>query len=197
MDPFDPQAIDPLTLFREWLAEATASEPNDPNAMALATATADGLPSVRMVLLKAADERGFVFYTNRESQKGEELRANPHAALCLHWKSLRRQVRVAGPVSELPPEDAATYFGTRSRMSQIGAWASQQSRPLRSRAMLEERTHQYEAVFPDAIPRPPYWVGFSVEPLRVEFWQDRPYRLHDRMVFHRSEKGWTKERLYP
>ncbi len=197
MDPFHSEAIDPLAAFRSWLEEAKASEPNDPNAMALATATPDGVPSVRMVLLKRADERGFAFYTNRDSQKGEELRANPHAALCFHWKSLRRQVRVAGPVVELQPEDATAYFHSRSRMSQVGAWASEQSRPLPSRAVLEGRAQEFEALFPDEVPRPPYWTGFAVESRRIEFWRDGPNRLHDRMLFTRTESGWVTERLYP
>ncbi len=197
MNPFLPDALDPLALFQSWLAEAGRSEPNDPNAMALATASAAGVPSVRMVLLKRADEHGFVFYTNRESRKGKELRANPHAALCFHWKSLQRQVRVAGTVTEVPGEDADAYFASRSRMSQIGAWASLQSRPLPSRTLLEERAHEYEMQFPGAVPRPPYWTGFAVDPERIEFWESRSYRLHDRVVFVRAEGAWTKERLYP
>jgi pyridoxamine 5'-phosphate oxidase len=191
------QATDPLALFGEWMAEAKASEPNDPNAMSLATSTPDGHPSVRIVLLKRFNADGFAFYTNGESRKGCELRANPRAALCLHWKSLRRQVRLEGPLVELAPEDVDEYFHSRHRMSQIGAWASQQSRPLDSREDLIKRTHEIEFQFPGEIPRPTYWTGFSLQPSRIEFWHERDFRLHDRFVFEQNGTLWTKQRLYP
>ncbi len=192
------EASEPLDLFRRWMEDAKKSELNDPNAMSLATATPDGIPSVRIVLLKRADEHGFAFYTNGESRKGGELRANPHAALCLHWKSRQRQVRIEGPITELPPEDVDAYFARRARMSQIGAWASQQSRPLSSREDLLASTEKYEAEFPDEVPRPPYWTGFLVKPASIEFWQEGDYRLHDRFVFSpTAEHTWTKQRLFP
>lgn len=190
-------AADPFALFDRWMADAKLSELNDPNAMSLATATPDGIPSVRIVLLKRVDDRGFSFYTNGESRKGGELRANPRAALCFHWKSRQRQVRVEGAITELPPEDVDQYFTRRPRMSQIGAWASQQSRPLPSREELIERTHQYEAEFPEAIPRPPYWTGFVLKPSRIEFWQEGAYRLHDRFIFALAGDSWSKQRLFP
>jgi pyridoxamine 5'-phosphate oxidase len=166
--------------------------------MSLATATPEGQPSVRIVLLKRYDANGFAFYTNGESRKGDELRANPRAALCLHWKSRQRQVRIEGSIRELPPEDVDLYFKRRHRMSQIGAWASQQSRPLSSREELEARTAEFEEKFPGEVPRPPYWTGFSVRPERIEFWQERDFRLHDRIVFTRDpEAEWTRQRLYP
>jgi pyridoxamine 5'-phosphate oxidase len=195
--PTMEDASDPYALFDRWMADAKLSELNDPNAMSLATATRDGVPSVRIVLLKRVDDRGFSFYTNGESRKGGELRANPHAALCFHWKSRQRQVRVEGNITELPPEDVDAYFAHRPRMSQIGAWASQQSRPLASRDELIERTHQYEAEFPEQIPRPPYWTGFVVKPASIEFWQEGAYRLHDRFVFTAGGTQWNKQRLYP
>jgi pyridoxamine 5'-phosphate oxidase len=191
---------DPFELFAGWLEEAKASEPNDPNAMALATVDADGLPGVRMVLLKGYDERGFVFYSNAESQKGTELAGNPKAAVVLHWKSLRRQVRVRGPVSEVSAEEADEYFNSRPRDSRIGAWASQQSRPLESRFALEKAVAKYAAKYAiGAVPRPPYWRGFRIAPVYIEFWHDRPFRLHDRVIFKRPrpEGAWTKERFYP
>ena len=192
------EADDPYSLFGTWMEAAKASEVNDPNAMALATATPNGRPSVRIVLLKRYDENGFAFYTNGESRKGHELRENKFAALCLHWKSLRRQVRVEGTIAELPPEDADAYFRGRPRMSQIGAWASQQSRPLESREELLTRTEEFEEKFPNEVPRPPNWTGFAVKAKRIEFWQERDFRLHDRIVFERSDGGlWTKQRLYP
>ena len=193
------QSTDPLTLFTAWMADAKASELNDPNAMSLATSTQDGHPSVRIVLLKRFNANGFAFYTNGDSRKGHELRANPRAALCLHWKSLKRQVRIEGPLVELPPEDVDAYFRSRHRMSQIGAWASQQSRPLASREDLIERTREIEVKFPGEIPRPPYWTGFSVQPIRFELWQERDFRLHDRFLFERADPSatWTKQRLYP
>lgn len=192
------EAKEPFALFREWMEDAKAAEVNDPNAMSLATCTNDGRPSVRIVLLKQFDEQGATFYTNGESRKGLELRANHHAALCLHWKSLRRQVRIEGPITELSPENVDAYFKRRVRMSQIGAWASQQSRPLESREELLERTKEFEAKFPGEVPRPPYWTGFVVMPERVEFWKEQDYRLHDRFIFEPAAGGgWTKQRLYP
>lgn len=193
-------AEDPLALFHAWLGEATAHEPNDPNAMALATVDADGLPDVRMVLLKEADERGFVFYTNAESAKGGELAANPKAALCFYWKSLRRQVRVRGPVTPVSEGESDAYFATRPRGSRIGAWASQQSRPLESRFALEAAVAKFTAKFGvGEVPRPPYWHGFRILPLQIEFWHHRLFRLHERVVFSRSQAGeaWSKTRLYP
>jgi len=198
MKPFDAEdAEDPLDLFHIWMTEAAGTEPNDPEAVALATSTPDGHPSVRMVLMKRLDQRGFSFYTNAESQKGTELLANPHAAMCFHWKTQRRQVRVVGPVTELSPGDADQYFHSRGRLSQIGALASQQSRPLASRAELEARTAALVEQYPGEVPRPPYWRGFVLSPERVEFWQDGPSRLHDRIVFTRTDGHWTKIRLYP
>ena len=195
---------DPYALFEEWLAEAGKSEPNDPNAMALATADAGGVPSVRMVLLKGVDPKGFVFYTNTESRKGEQLLANRNAALCFHWKSLRRQVRVEGAVEQVSDAEADAYYNSRPRESRIGAWASQQSRPLEGRWELEKRVAQYAAKFGlGDVPRPPHWTGFRVLPRRIEFWQDRPFRLHDRLVFQcASAEGaepaaWATEHLYP
>jgi pyridoxamine 5'-phosphate oxidase len=189
---------DPIEVFREWLTEAEAAEPNDPNAMALATVDAAGNPSVRMVLLKGLDERGFAFYTNFESRKGEELLARPRAALCFHWKSLRKQVRVEGPVEIVSEADADAYFHSRARISQIGAAASQQSRPLDSRATLEQRVAELEARLKGAkVPRPPNWSGFRLLPKTIEFWKDGAYRLHDRVLFTRQGMDWTTERLYP
>ena len=192
------RASEPLALFHAWMDEAKKSEVNDANAMSLATATPDGVPSVRIVLLKAADERGFSFYTNGESRKGRELRADAHVALCLHWKTLQRQVRVEGTVTELPSEDVDAYFKRRHRMSQIGAWASQQSRALERREELIARTEEFEAKFPGEVPRPPYWTGFVCKPRSIELWQEREFRLHDRVVFTSDGAGgWTKQRLYP
>jgi len=191
---------DPLTLFADWLAAAREKEVNDPNAMALATVDADGLPDVRMVLLKDFDARGFVFYTNTESSKGRQLEVNPKAALCFHWKSLRRQVRLRGAIARVSEEEADEYFQSRARDSRIGAWASHQSRPLESRYALQKEIARYAAKFGlGAVPRPPHWTGYRLDPVRIEFWRDRPFRLHDRLAFERPEPGstWKPERLYP
>jgi pyridoxamine 5'-phosphate oxidase len=191
------QAADPIRLFGEWFAEASASEPNDPNAMALASVDGDGLPDVRMVLMKEYDAKGFVFFTNFESTKARELLGQKKAALVFHWKSLRRQVRARGPVSEVTEAEADAYFATRSRGSQIGAWASRQSRPLESRAVLEAAAAEYEVKYPGDVPRPPHWRGFRVAIQEIEFWQDGAYRLHDRVVFRRAGEAWERTRLYP
>ena len=191
---------DPFQIFAEWLVDAEKSEPNDPNGMALATVDEEGLPNVRMVLLKDADERGFVFYTNYESQKGQEILGTMKAALCFHWKSLRRQVRVRGIVEQVTAAEADAYFASRAKQSQIGAWASQQSRPLEGRFALEASVAMYGAKYAlGTVPRPPQWSGFRIKPLSIEFWHDRPFRLHDRVVFRRSDpdSGWVKTRLYP
>ena len=191
---------DPFQIFAEWLVDAEKSEPNDPNGMALATVDEEGLPNVRMVLLKDADERGFVFYTNYESQKGQEILGTKKAALCFHWKSLRRQVRVRGIVEQVSAAEADAYFASRAKQSQIGAWASQQSRPLEGRFALEASVAMYGAKYAlGTVPRPPQWSGFRIKPLSIEFWHDRPFRLHDRVVFRRPDPdgGWTKTRLYP
>ena len=188
----------PIDVFQEWLAEAEQAEPNDPNAMSLATVDGSGQPSVRMVLLKGVDRRGFAFYTNFESRKGQELLSHPRAALCFHWKSLRRQVRVEGAVELVTEEEADTYFHSRARVSQIGAVASDQSRPLDSRATLEARVAEIEARYAgQPIPRPPHWAGFRVIPAAIEFWKDGAFRLHDRIRFERTATGWKTERLYP
>lgn len=191
---------DPFALFADWLKEAGTTEPNDPNAMALATVDPDGLPNVRMVLLKDVDPHGFVFYTNLESAKGKELTTNPKAALCFHWKSLRRQVRVRGPLTPVPDAEADAYFQSRARDSRIGAWASKQSRPMEGRFALEKRVAGYAAKYGlGHIPRPPHWSGFRLRPTEIEFWRDRPFRLHDRLVFARGSKGgdWATKRLFP
>ncbi|KXV11949.1 pyridoxamine 5'-phosphate oxidase [Gluconobacter oxydans] len=189
---------DPFALFAAWMSDAEKSEPNDPNAMAVATATPDGRPSVRMLLLKGVDERGFVFYTNLESRKGRELLANPHVALLFHWKSLRRQIRIEGPVEAVSAAEADAYFASRSRMSRLGAIASDQSRPLDDRNTFEERLKAVDEKYGDGpIPRPANWSGFRVLPEAIEFWQDRPYRLHDRAVWTRDGNGWNVTRLYP
>lgn len=192
------EASDPYDLFDAWFADAKASEPADPNAMALATTTPDGFPSVRIVLLKGLDRQGFVFYTNAESRKGVELKANPRAALCFHWKSLKRQVRIEGSIAQATDAEADAYFAGRPRDSRIGAWASEQSRPLDARATFEARIRQFDAKYPgEIVPRPPFWVGFRLAPTKIEFWQDRPFRLHDRLVFTPEGTGWAIERLYP
>jgi pyridoxamine 5'-phosphate oxidase len=190
---------DPFALFDEWFAEARTSEPNDPEAMALATADAAGDPSVRMVLLKGHGPDGFVFYTNEDSNKGRELKENPEAALLFHWKSLRRQVRIEGGVERVQAEVADAYFASRSRDSQIGAWTSDQSRPLESRGYFEARYEEMKRRFEGhEVPRPPNWGGFRVVPLIFEFWQDRPYRLHERRVFRAQNDGsWAQALLYP
>ncbi len=189
---------DPIALFKKWLAEAEKTEPNDPNAMALATVAEDGMPAVRMVLLKGLDDRGFVFYSNLESRKGRHLARTPKAALCFHWKSLRRQVKVQGPVVPVDDAEADAYFASRDRGSQIGAWASKQSQPLTGRFELEKRVAKYTAKFNiGKVPRPDFWSGFRIDPVRIEFWEDRPFRLHDRLVFHREDDGWRTEKLYP
>ncbi len=191
-------AHDPHALFDEWLAEARLGEPNDPTAMALATADREGRPSLRMVLMKGHDARGFVFYTNLDSRKGGELAANPRAAMLFHWKSLRRQVRIEGPVEPVSEAEADAYFATRSRDSQLGAWASDQSRPLDARATFEARYEETRRRFEGGeVPRPPRWSGWRVVPERIEFWIDRDHRLHERRLFTRSGEGWSEGLLYP
>ena len=193
------ESAEPFRLFAEWLDDATKSEPNDPNGLALATVDKDGMPDVRMVLLKGFDEEGFVFYTNFESAKGREILSSMKAAMCFHWKSLRRQVRIRGPVEIVSDEEADAYFKTRPRGSRIGAWASKQSRPLESRFALEKAVAEYTAKYAiGEIPRPKHWSGFRLVPSYIEFWHDRPFRLHDRIVFTRTDQGgWEKARLYP
>ena len=188
---------DPFALFEAWYAKATASEPNNANAMALATATPDGAPSVRMVLLKEHGRDGFVFYTNAESRKGAEIRANPRAALLFHWKSLRRQVRIEGPLTEVSAAMADAYFASRHPESRLGSAASDQSRPLDSRATYLARVEALRARYGEDVPRPPHWTGFRLAPERIEFWLDREHRLHERRQFVRSEDGWSSKLLYP
>jgi pyridoxamine 5'-phosphate oxidase len=194
------EADEPLRLFAAWFEDARKAEPNDPDAMALATVDADGLPNVRMVLLKGFDERGFVFYTNVRSVKGGELAQTPRAALTLYWKSLQRQVRARGDVEPVSDAEADAYFASRSRMAQIGAWASKQSRPLESRLAFEKAVAVNTAKFSvGSVPRPQFWSGYRVVPREIEFWQERPFRLHDRIRFRREHPGarWSKTRLYP
>ncbi len=191
-------AGDPFALFRQWLAEAEKAEADDPAAMTLATADAGGRISARVMLLKGVEDGGFVFYTNTLSRKGEQLRENPHAALCFHWKNLRRQVRVEGAAAPVPPAQADAYFKTRPRGSQLGAWASLQSQALDQRTTLDARVKEFEATFEGQdVPRPPHWSGYRVEPVYIEFWQDRKFRLHDRLIFTRDGAGWKQERWYP
>ena len=192
------EATDPLVLFEDWFADARAAEPNDPNAMSLATVGPEGAPAVRIVLLKGVDRRGFVFYTNLESRKGADLAGNHRAALAFHWKSLRRQVRIEGAVEPVTKDEADAYYASRPRDSRIGAWASAQSRPLESRAALEARVREIEARFPgEAVPRPDFWSGYRLQPRYFEFWQDRPFRLHDRISFTAADGSWHRGRLYP
>jgi pyridoxamine 5'-phosphate oxidase len=189
---------DPIALFDAWMAEAAISEPNDPNAVCLATASPEGRPSARMVLLKGVDARGFVFYTNLESRKGRELTANPFAALTFHWKSLRRSVRAEGRVEQVSNAEADAYYASRARGSRIGAWASRQSRPLEGRFALEKAVAEFTLKFGlGEIPRPPFWSGFRLLPDRIEFWRDMPFRLHERRVFHMAGDGWETEMLFP
>lgn len=194
------ETSEPFSLFEGWLKEATASEINDPNGVALATVDANGLPDVRMVLLKGFDERGFTFYTNFESQKGQEILGNMKAAMCFHWKSLRRQVRIRGPVEIVSDQEADEYYATRPRGSRIGAWASKQSRPLESRFALEKAVAEYTARYAiGEIPRPAHWSGFRIMPTSIEFWKDGKFRLHDRIEFRRAsiDQAWDKVRMYP
>ena len=193
-------ADDPLALFAAWMADAEAHEPNDPNAMALGTVDASGLPNVRMVLLKGVEDGKFIFYTNLESAKGQELEACPKAALCFHWKSLRRQIRLRGLIEQVGDAEADVYFASRSKGSRIGAWASRQSRALESRFALEKAVAKFTAKYGlGKVPRPPHWSGFQLNPQEIEFWHDRPFRLHDRIIFCRNSENepWSKARLYP
>jgi len=193
-----PTVDDPMALFETWFDDAKKSEVNDPDAMAVATSTPDGAPSVRMVLLKGLGPDGFVFYTNKESRKGEQIAQNTSAAICFHWKSLRRQVRVEGALTEVTPEQADAYFASRSRESQVAAWAADQSRPMAERSVfldrVEDATRRFEG---KDVSRPPHWSGFRLEPAMIEFWLDQPHRMHDRLVYRRSGDGWETERLYP
>jgi len=199
-DPEDvkPASEDPLDKFAQWLQDAEANEPSLPNAVSLATATPDGRPSLRMVLLKGVDADGFVFYTNLESRKGDEMSANPCAAMCFHWKSLTRQVRVEGEVASLSDDEADAYFATRDRESKIGAWASQQSRPMEGRFELEREVAKFAVKYAiGEIPRPVFWSGYRLRPVRIEFWSQRSFRLHDRLQFDRVDDDWQLTRLYP
>jgi pyridoxamine 5'-phosphate oxidase len=198
MSAGDLLAPSPFVQFRAWMADAEQSEPNDPNAMGVATTTLDGRPSLRTLLLKGVDDRGFVFYTNNESRKGGELARNPHVALLFHWKSLRRQIRIEGGVEPVTEAEADAYYASRPRISRLGAWASQQSRTLADRSVLVERLAEMELRYPGDVPRPDYWSGYRVLPEMFEFWQDMPYRLHDRTVYRRSEDGgWEQGKLFP
>ena len=191
-------AADPFRHFQDWFAEAQRTEPGDANAMTVATATRDGVPSARIVLLKGWDAAGFVFYTNKGSRKGDELTANPHAALLFYWKSLARQIRIEGTVHDVTDAESDAYFASRARISRLGAWASTQSRPLANREILQQRLAEVEAKYPDeTVPRPPYWSGYRVVPSRLEFWQDMPFRLHDRIVYTRAGDGWSAGRIFP
>ncbi len=193
-----PEDADPFAKFHAWMAEAADSEPVDPNAMTVVTATPDGRPSARAILLKGVDDRGFVFYTNKASRKSAELAANPRIFLLFHWKSLARQIRIEGVVEHVTDAEADAYYASRPRISRLGAWASMQSRPLASRAELERRLAEYEARYPgEDIPRPPYWSGYRVIPEIFEFWQNMPFRLHDRTTFTRAPGGWTVGKLFP
>jgi len=189
---------DPFAHFAAWFAEAKETEPNDPNAMTVATANQEGYPSARIVLLKEWDPKGFVFYTNKESRKGDELRENPRAALLFYWKILHRQVRIEGPIEHVTDAEADEYYKSRPRVSRLGSWASIQSRPLAERADLERRVAEFEAKYPgEDIPRPAYWSGYRIVPKRIEFWQDMPFRLHDRTIFERDGAGWRVSKIYP
>lgn len=190
-------ASDPFAVFADWMKEAEASEPNDPNAVALATATPDGMPSVRMVLMKKVDQRGFCFFTNCDSRKGMELAANPRASMCFHWKSVRRQVRISGGVSVLPEAETDTYFHSRSLGSQRAAYASQQSQPLQDRKLLRDTVTEIVETFRENVPLPKHWKGYVLRAEQIEFWMDGDYRLHDRVLFTRSGNEWLKTRLYP
>lgn len=200
MDDQEMSSSDPMTLFQDWMKEAEASEPNDPNAVALATTGLDGMPSVRMVLMKSASEGGFCFFTNEGSEKGQQLAQNPQAAMCFHWKSLRRQIRLEGTISNMPAEAVDTYFHSRSRRSQLGAAVSLQTRPLESRELLEKELQKFDQQHPGEVPRPAYWRGYCLTALRMEFWKDGKDRLHDRFLFSRDQAqdiGWRVQRLYP
>jgi pyridoxamine 5'-phosphate oxidase len=194
LTPLDPS---PFIQFQAWMAEAERTEINDPNAMVVVTATPDGRPSARTILLKGVDDRGFVFFTNKESRKAGELTANPRIFLLFHWKSLRRQVRVEGAVEDVTGAEADAYFATRARISQLGAWASRQSRPLPARSELEHRLSEFEAAYPNEVPRPGYWSGYRALPELFEFWHDMPFRLHDRTVYRHHGGAWTQSKLYP
>ncbi|MBV9261302.1 MAG: pyridoxamine 5'-phosphate oxidase [Pseudolabrys sp.] len=194
------EADEPFELFEHWIKDAIDAEPRDPTAMTLATIGDDGTPNARVVLLKGRDEKGFVFYTNMESQKGRELDAGKAAALVFYWKSLNRQIRIRGTVERVTPQEADAYFATRPKGAQIGAWASQQSRPLESRALFEKAVAGYTDKYAESdVPRPPHWIGYRVVPMKIEFWHDRPFRLHDRIEFERAKFGgaWVKTRMYP
>jgi pyridoxamine 5'-phosphate oxidase len=190
--------LDPIELFKDWMREADRTEPSDANAMNLATVNADGMPSSRMVLLKDVDHCGFTFYTNLGSHKAQDLAANPRAALCFHWKFLKRQIRIEGTIEAVDEEEADAYFASRDRASRIGAWASKQSQVLVGRFDLEKRVAEFTAKFHiGEVPRPEFWSGYRVSPMLIEFWTDKPFRLHERLVYHRADDGWTTETLYP